>query len=146
MKLDFKKTYLVNGIEYTSLEEARKAAGILSVPKEKKDKTSILKSMIDISKMNVSPYMGKMTLYDAISLADSMSNEKINYWVPSQQEMISLVHNNKITDWNETDIYWTSSKYKHSTYIIFNCRLKEFDDIFSDLKYGVRFLFKENLP
>ena len=146
MKLDFKKTYLVNGIEYTSLEEAKKAAGIFPVPKEKKDKTSLLNSMIDISKMNVSSYMGKMTLDDAIALAESMSNETVKYWVPSQQEMISLVHNNKITDWDETDTYWTSSKYKHSTYITFNCRLKEFDDIFSDLKYGVRFLFKENLP
>lgn len=144
MKLDYKKTYLVNGIEYTSLEEAKKAAGIVSTPKEKKDKTTILSNLVDFSKISISDYMGKMNLNDALELAELMSDEKIKYWVPSQQEMISLVHNNKTSDWNETDSYWTSSKYKFSTHLIYNQKIKEFEDIFPDLKFGVRFLFKEN--
>lgn len=144
MKLDYKKTYLVNGIEYTSIEEAKKAAGIVTPPKEKKDKTIILSNLIDFSKIGISQYMGKMNLNDALELAELMSNEKIKYWVPSQQEITSLVYNNKTQDWTETHTYWTSSKYKFSTYITYNQTAKEFEDIFPDLKLGVRFLFKEN--
>lgn len=148
MKLQIKETYKVNGIEYTSLQDARKAAGLILSPSERKIKSensiNIPFQLINISDFKISEFMGKMTLKDANDLAQLMSNEKIKFWVPSYSEMISLVQNEKTSDWNDCVSYWTSTIYNYSTYIFYNKNSNEFEDIFPDLKLGIRFLFKEN--
>lgn len=148
MKLQIKETYKVNGIEYTSLEEAKKAAGIISPQglKIKNNETRVIKhfQIVDVSNYKISEYMGKMSLKDAQQLGQAMSNENIKFWVPSYSEMHALVQNGKTNDWKDHESYWTSSIFEYSTYIFYNSRLKRFDDIFPDLKLGVRFLFKEN--
>ena len=148
MKLQIKETYKVNGIEYTSLEEAKKAAGISSLPKGryKKDNSDFNKpfQIIDTSNYKISEYMGKMSLKDANELAKAMSNENIKFWVPSYSEMISLIQNGRTQNWNDHEKYWTSTVYVYITYCSYNSRLKEFEDSFPDVKLGVRFLFKEN--
>ena len=147
MKLQIKETYKVNGIEYSSLEEAKKAAGIISPPSTRirTSETSQSKpfQIIDVSNYKISEYMGKMTLKDANELAKAMSNENITFWVPSYSERIALVQNHKTQNWNDCENYWTSSPFEFSTCIFYNQRLNEFEDIFPDLKLGVRFLFKE---
>lgn len=148
MKLQIKETYKVNGIEYTSLEEAKKAAGIVSSQglKIKNNEKTIIKpfQIIDVSNYKISEYMGKMSLTNAESLAKMMSNESIKFWVPNYSEMNALVQNGKTENWKDHENYWTSSIFEYSTYIFYNSRLKKFEDIFPDIKLGVRFLFKES--
>jgi hypothetical protein len=73
-----------------------------------------------------------------------MSNQNIKFWIPSYHETVSLVQNEKTNDWNDCDSYWTSTQDSFSTYVFYNKRINQFEDIFPDLKLGIRFLFKEN--
>lgn len=144
MKLEIKQSYTVNGVEYSSLQEAKKAAGIIDIPKEK-NKPQMMRSLqlIDVSNLKISEYMGKMSLQDGHDLAALMSNENIKFWIPSYHEMVALVQNEKTNDWNDCDNYWTSTQDSFSTYVFYNKRINQFEDIFPDLKLGIRFLFKE---
>jgi hypothetical protein len=145
MKLEIKQSYTVNGIEYSSLQEAKKAIGIIDIPKEKNKPQTIRSSqLINVSNLKVSEYMGKMSLQDGHDLAALMSNQNIKFWIPSYHETVSLVQNEKTNDWNDCDSYWTSTQDSFSTYVFYNKRINQFEDIFPDLKLGIRFLFKEN--
>jgi hypothetical protein len=144
MNLELKRIYRVNGIEYSSLEEGKKAIEQVN-PVKSQDRNSLKKSfqIVSLENTKISEYMGKMNLEEANKLALLMSNNSIKFWVPSYSEMVSLLSNNKTDNWKDTDKYWTSSIFHFSTYIFYDSQSKEFDDIFPDLKLGVRFLFKE---
>jgi len=121
MKLEIKQSYVVNGIEYSSLQEAKKAAGIIDTPKEK-NKPQMMRSLqlIDVSNLKISEYRGKMSLQDGHDLAALMSNQNIKFWIPSYHETVSLVQNEKTNDWNDCNSYWTSTQDSFSTYVFYN--------------------------
>jgi hypothetical protein len=150
MKLQLKETYKVNGIEYSSLEEARRAMNNLVENNSNDDpiRISNFKQIpvynLDVSELVFYPKVFKnLSLLDVIELRQQMSNEKHRFVLPTYSEIISMIKINRLPNIENGD-YWTSTRFLYNTYITYKHGKNQYGDIYPQDKAHCFFLIKEN--
>jgi hypothetical protein len=149
MKLEIKETYVVDGIQYSSLTEAKVARNRNVEPIDDEQKRNNF-SMIPIYERDVSELVfyqktfKNLSLLEVIELRQQISNEKYRFVLPTYSEIKAMEKINRFPyDLPESE-YWTSTRFLYNTYISYDSGKRKFNDIYPQYKADCFFLIKEN--
>lgn len=151
MKLQIKETYIVDGIQYSSLTEAKAARNRINPfneIEESQKRSNFL--MIPVYERDVSEIVfyqkifKRVTLLDVVELRHKLSNEKYRFVLPTYSEIKAMEKINRFPYDFPDGEYWTSTRFIYNTYISYDSKNKKYNDIYPQYKADCFFLIKEN--
>lgn len=152
MKLEIKEVYLVNGVEYTSLHEAKTAQNqTIDASPESAQKVRNFE-MIPIYERDVSEITFYQRIFKDVSLMDivdirqSLSNSDYRFVLPTYSEIKAMEKINRFPYGLAQGEYWTSTRFLYNTYISYEYEKNKYNDIYPQYKRDAFFLIKENKP
>jgi hypothetical protein len=135
MKLEVKEVYLVNGVQYSSLHEARSAQNrTIDVSPESSQKASNF-AMIPIYERDVSEITFYEKIFEDVSLLDiieirqSLSNSEYRFVLPTYSEIKGMEKINRFPYGLPRGEYWTSTRFLYNTYISYEYGKNKYNDI-----------------
>jgi len=150
MKLQIKETYTVNGVQYSSLAEAKAAQNKDVIFSPDTEQKRINFSMIPIYERDVSELVfydkifKGVSLLEIVELRQRMSNERYRFVLPTYSEIKAMEKINRFPFQLPEGEYWTSTRFLYNTYISYEYGKRKYNDIFAQYKRDAFFIIKEN--
>jgi hypothetical protein len=152
LKLQIKEKYIVNGIEYDSLAEAKMAkSSNEDVSPESHQKTLNFSKIpihrVDVSELQFHQEIFKnVSLLDVIEIRQKLSNDQHRFVLPTYSELKEMENINRFPLNIPQGEYWTSTKFLYNTYISYEFGKRKFNDIYPQYRRDAFFIIKENKP
>ena len=152
MKLEVKEVYLVNGVEYSSLHEARSAQNRTIDASPESSQKVLNFAMIPIYERDVSEItfyekiFENVSLLDIIEIRQSLSNSEYRFVLPTYSEIKGIEKINRFPYGLPQGEYWTSTRFLYNTYISYEYGKNKYNDIYPQYRRDAFFLIKENKP
>jgi len=152
MKLEVKEVFLVNGVEYSSLHEARSAQNRTIDASPESAQKVLNFAMIPIYERDVSEITFYKKIFENVSLMDiieirqSLSNSDHRFVLPTYSEIKSMEKINRFPYGLPRGEYWTSTRFLYNTYISYEYGKNKYNDIYPQYRRNAFFFIKENKP
>jgi hypothetical protein len=156
-KIEVKKKYIINGKEYSSLEESRlenqefkkyvESYNPVELEQKKRNFSMIPIYNVNVSNLIFCPQLFKdVNLGDIIDIRKQLSNDQYAFVLPTYSEIKKMEEFNLFPSRIQDKEYWTSTRFLYNTYISYDYSRKTFNDIYPQYRRDAFLLIKENKP